>query len=203
MATPLMFNEVQTEPTGALFAGDGGMSDDNCYRVLLWRHTNAVNPARDWAVFIGLNPSTADAHQDDPTIRRCVAFARRWGARVMVMLNLYAYRATDPKDLHTWIALRTAAEMRRESDENMAAIRGVLDGTNSFCVDDAPIILAWGAHGAKLDGRRHRVEQLVWAYTQAQCLGVTKSGEPKHPLYLPVSTPYVPFVRKAVCGWRP
>ena len=193
MDAPYLCDEIEGQARGAAFVGEG-----DCYRVALWRHTGVANPSRDWAVFVGLNPSTADATTDDPTIRRCVGFASRWSARIMVMLNLYAFRATDPKDLHAWLVRRTASELRLESDANYDAIRGVLDGTNSFCCGDAPVILAWGAHGAKLGGRCHLVEQLVWGYTQAQCLGTTKGGEPRHPLYLPYGTPYATFERKGV-----
>ena len=66
------------------------------YRYEIWRRWRGGDGT---AVFIGLNPSTADATQDDPTIRRCVGFARQWGFDWLFMGNLYAYRSTDPKPL--------------------------------------------------------------------------------------------------------
>ena len=76
--------------TGAIF------SSDRIFRYILWRTWNEQN---GHLMVIGLNPSTADETQDDPTIRRCVGFARQWGYGGLYMLNLFAYRATDPSEL--------------------------------------------------------------------------------------------------------
>ena len=67
------------------------------YRYVLWREWGAGNPS--YALFIGLNPSIADEIEDDPTIRRCVDYAKRWGYGALCVVNLFAFRATDPKDM--------------------------------------------------------------------------------------------------------
>src|SRR5882724_4976365 len=74
--------------------GNGAvLSDCERYRYALWRRW-AERPA---VLFVGLNPSTADALQDDPTIRRCIRFAKAWGYGALYMGNLFAFRATDPR----------------------------------------------------------------------------------------------------------
>lgn len=128
---------------------------------------------RSWAMrephtcFIMLNPSTADASVDDPTIRRCMGFARAWGSGSIAVVNLFAFRATNPKAL------------RQERDpighENNMHIQ--------LAVEDAErIVLAWGAQGDLYD-RDLEVLDLLKSY-QLYTLGVTKAGHPKHPLYL-------------------
>jgi len=117
-----------------------------------------------------LNPSTADARRDDPTIRRCVGFARRWGFAQLRVVNLFALRATDPRTLRTVrdprsiIGPRNDAVLRREA--------------RSADV----IVAAWGAHGALHDRATDVLALLpdvAW-----QCLGTTKAGLPRHPLML-------------------
>jgi hypothetical protein len=86
---------------GSLALGDDlGMgaefSDCGTYRYALWRTWNALQPG---VLFVGLNPSTADATTDDPTIRRCIGFAKRWGYGGITMANVFAYRATDPREM--------------------------------------------------------------------------------------------------------
>lgn len=118
------------------------------------------------AVFIGLNPSTADESQDDPTIRRCINFAKLWGCGSLVMLNLFAFRATDP------------AVMKRELEPVGVGNDEVL---MKWAKDAAFIVATWGVHGTH-KGRDQEVRKLLPAL---QCLGTTKDGHPKHPLYLP------------------
>ena len=74
------------------------------YRYVLWRELDAANPR--YALFIGLNPSTADEVADDPTIRRCKDFARRWGYGAVCVANLFAYRATKPAKLKAALACK-------------------------------------------------------------------------------------------------
>ena len=73
-------------------------SVDRKYRYALWRHWNG-NKERNYVAFVGLNPSTADEKTDDPTIRRCMGFARSWGFNGIWMINAFAFRATKPKDM--------------------------------------------------------------------------------------------------------
>src|SRR5579885_3397338 len=75
------------------------VSDCDKYRYLLTRPAEVESPLRSSAVFVMLNPSTADATLDDPTIRRCRGFAKAWGCNGLVVANLFAYRATNPKEL--------------------------------------------------------------------------------------------------------
>jgi hypothetical protein len=133
-----------------------------------WRYslTRDVAPltGEGTVVFVGLNPSTADETQDDPTIRRCVGFAQRWGYARLKMLNLYAYRATDPREL------RTAADpVGPDNDHVLSVVFGGCD----------LIVAAWGVGAAPA-----RVAAIMdWPLRPRVCLGLTKDGAPRHPLY--------------------
>lgn len=125
-------------------------------------------------VFIMLNPSTADGKQDDPTIRRCVAFAQRFKFDKLVVLNLFAYRATNPRAL---LALN--------HNDNPAGV----DNQSAFkkALPDAGLVVAaWGAHGPHL-GQDETVRGWIDQCSDlpVHCLGKTKDGHPRHPLYLP------------------
>ncbi|TIY05976.1 MAG: DUF1643 domain-containing protein [Mesorhizobium sp.] len=125
-------------------------------------------------VFVMLNPSTADGNEDDPTISRCVGFAQAWGYDRLEVLNLFAYRATDPKSL---LALNHDDDAVGEG--NRAAFDHVL--VRNYPV--GTIICAWGQHGTFL-GQDETA--LGWMGSLPRfALGLTKDGHPKHPLYLP------------------
>lgn len=115
---------------------------------------------------IGLNPSTADETQDDPTIRRCITFARTWCYSGLYMLNLFAFRATDPR------------LMKATSDPigpgNNEALKKYSDMS-------ARVLAAWGTHGEFMN-RDVRVCELL--DRQLHCLNITKNGFPQHPLYV-------------------
>ena len=147
------------------------LSDCGTYRYTLgrrWTHDLSAGAA----VFVMLNPSTADAEQDDPTIRRCIGFAKALGCGGLHVVNLYAYRATKPADL--W---KAADPIGPENDE-------VLRETfKAAAREDRPVIAAWGANAAPLRA------QFVGALARAAgstltALGLTKDGAPRHPLYL-------------------
>lgn len=132
---------------------------------------------REWAdgtgptcAFIMLNPSTADADIDDPTIRRCIAFAQRWGFRALTVVNLFAFRATDPK------AMISAADP--VGPANDAAIASAVESCGL-------LVAAWGVHGT-LRGRGVAVRRLVEDHEGRGLhhLGLTRDGHPRHPLYL-------------------
>lgn len=127
-------------------------------------------------VFVLLNPSTADDVSDDPTVRRCMGYARGWGSRELRVVNIFAYRATDP------------ADMKRARDpvgpENDAAICDA-------CRRSDRIVLGWGAHGAHLD-RGSAVLTLLRRF-RLHCLGTTRAGAPRHPLYLRGDAPLRAF----------
>lgn len=145
---------------------DAEISGDGLYRYSLIRRWSA-GPTLRWVM---LNPSTADAHVDDPTIRRCTGFARAWGYGEIVVHNLFALRATDPR------ALRVHADP--VGPDNDLYLRRV--GS-----PPVPTVCAWGAHGA-LHGRDRAVlAVLAESSTQVLCLGTTRAGQPRHPLYVP------------------
>jgi hypothetical protein len=143
------------------------LSPDGIYRYALGRDISMFG-GRD-VNFIMLNPSTADAAADDPTIRRCIAFAKAWGFHRLVVTNLFAFRATDPGEL-----LATADPI------------GPL--TDSMIVDFAKaaelVVAAWGVHGIHRGRAAEVLALLGRAGVRLQCLGTTRDGHPRHPLYL-------------------
>lgn len=129
--------------------------------------------------FIGLNPSTADEYQDDPTIRRCKAFAKSFGAGGLIMTNLFAYRATIPKDMKRY------ARPIGEAGHYITACNVEFLNRNDFHLYVSYLscllrVAAWGNDGEFLQ----RSKAVCSFLTRLDCLGQTKSGQPKHPLYL-------------------
>lgn len=153
------------------------LSDDGLYRYVLHRWWGS---GENRLTFVMLNPSTADARVDDPTIRRCIGFARTLGYDGIRVANLYAFRATKPADL--W-----RAEEPTGGDRNDDLLRELLrQGRRQ------PVIAAWGANA-----RPERVAEFMsWHGSEhVQALGLTKAGAPRHPLYLradAVPVPYLP-----------
>ena len=144
---------------GALF------SRDRRYRYRLWRRWD---PARAQIAFCMLNPSTADEHADDPTIRRCIGFAREWGYGGVEIVNLFALRATDPRELMT---ARDPIGRRNDSYLIETSRRS------------AAVVIAWGIHGA-FRSRGAVARGLLSPRARLLALGWTREGEPRHPLYL-------------------
>lgn len=135
-------------------------------------------------VFIMLNPSTADGEQDDPTIRRCVQFAQREGYDRLEVVNLFAWRATSPKDLFA-----VSPERDPVGHENERHVFRVLDKAGL-------IICAWGAHGGHIDQDETMmgwIDALNYNDAPVMALGVTKGGFPRHPLYLRNDAPLIPY----------
>lgn len=125
---------------------------------------------RGWAVFIMLNPSTADAKLDDPTIRRCMGFAYDWGCSHLSVVNLFAIRSVHPMAVYV-----DADPVGAENDEWILSETG--KGSKA-------IVAAWGAHGM-FRGRAAAVcSLLAKAGRTVGHLGTTKDGYPRHPLYL-------------------
>ena len=133
--------------------------------------------------FIMLNPSTADATSDDATIRRCIRFTREHGFDAIDVVNLFAYRATDPRDL-----ARAGFPVGPENDghiEDAAAKAG------NICV-------AWGAH-PEADARAEGVLRMLFRINvEPRCLRITRSGYPQHPLMLPAACRLTPYTLDAV-----
>lgn len=139
-------------------------SDDRLYRFTLWREWDMMNSR--YAMFVGLNPSTADEIKDDPTIRKCIGFAKRWGYGALCMTNLFAFRATDPRKMKG-----CSKPIGVQNDRWLAA-----------CARDAAIVVAaWGINGEHM-GRDQEVVKLV---DNLHYLRSTKHGHPEHPLYIP------------------
>ena len=158
---------------------DALISPCGLYRYWLTRQWDVET----WALpIIMLNPSTADASIDDPTIGRCMSFARRDGFGGIRVMNLFAFRATSPADMKAADDPIGPDCPRHLSELFIGAVRvGV------------PILAAWGAHGAF--GRRasHVLAQSSDAGCNMVCLGTTREGHPRHPLYVPGGTPFQPF----------
>lgn len=159
---------------------DALISDCGRYRYWL---------ARSWSdeprvVFVMLNPSTADARLDDPTIRRCLGFARTWGAGGLVVVNLFALRATNPAAL-----LAVADPVGPDNDAHLIGHAG------GCALNDPPlaVVAAWGAKGTHLGRDRRVVTMLRARGVHLQCLGKTAEAHPRHPLYVRGDAPLVPF----------
>ena len=149
------------------------------WRYRLWR-TWAEGPR---LAVVGLNPSTADETTNDPTVTRCIGYARSWGFGGLVMLNLFAFRGTDPRT--TLIAPDPVGP------RNLDAI---VEACLEVHLEGGAILAAWGCHG------RHRGQgeivktRLGDVGLPVACLGFTKGGDPRHPLYLRRDELPVPFV---------
>lgn len=154
------------------------ISDDGLYRYVLGRRWSDEEDA--FATFVMLNPSTADAEVDDPTIRRCISFAQSWGMGGLRVVNLYALRATRPEAL--W---NVADPVGPENDYYLTWIADMAKATGW------PLVAAWGANAKQ--GRVQDVLGLRWMQFSLQCLGITKAGAPRHPLYVKGATPLIPW----------
>jgi hypothetical protein len=149
-----------------MFGSSSGANFSRCrqFRYTLWRRWDDSRPL---VMMIGLNPSTADARRNDPTIRRCIGFAESWGHGGLIMTNLFAFRATYPTDLkaaadpvgprNDWWIRRAAAQADR-------------------------IVALWGNDGSWLN-RSARIQGMLAG--RLQCLRLNAGGQPAHPLYLP------------------
>ncbi len=154
--------------TGATF------SDCRTWRYQLWRIWEPEKPS---ILFIGLNPSTADETQDDPTIRKCIGFAKRWGYGSYLMANLFGFRSTDPAGLKT-------------IDDpvgpgNNAAIKNFIRAAKT-------VVAAWGCH----KGIKSRADEVLAMIPDPQCIRITEGGYPGHPLYIPYTRVLQPYRRR-------
>ena len=164
-----MFDEMTEEQrSGAVLSACG------TYRYHLWRRWNDLLPTMCWVM---LNPSTADAKEDDPTIRRCIGFAKREGCGGISVRNVFALRATNPDEL-----LKHPDPFGPENEQHLLCARQVSLLTVLVC--------GWG--------NKSKNKRLASFYSRAsccivmqkpKCFGTTKSGDPRHPLYLPSNAP--------------
>ena len=140
------------------------------YRYALGRRWDK---AEDSLLFIMLNPSTADALQDDPTVRKCRKYAKKWGYGEVLVGNIFGLRSPDPD--HLYQANNPVGPDNDHIIQNMLLPKA----------DD--VIVAWGNHGEHLDRSQEVLDSYLKQY-DVQALELNKSGEPSHPLYLPNDT---------------
>lgn len=150
------------------------ISDCGRFRYRLGRRWGDGAPL----AFVMLNPSTADAAVDDATIRRCVAFAHAHGFPAIDVVNLFAFRATDPREL-----ARAGYPAGPENDTHIAE---AADAAGAVC-------LAWGANAAGLERPQVVLHLLHGLGVELQCLRITRSGYPQHPLMLHSNCRLQPF----------
>lgn len=149
------------------------------YRYTLTRIWDADKPP---ILFIGLNPSTADEKTNDPTIRRCMRYAYDWGGGGILMMNLFAFRATKP------------AEMKRAVDPIgfPANNEFLLSYAQATETQGGTVVAAWGAQGAYM-GRGYHVQKMLKEVVDLRCLKILAGGEPGHPLYLKSDLRLIPY----------
>lgn len=140
------------------------LSDDGVYRYVLRRDLGTLG-GEGTCLFVMLNPSTADATKDDPTLRKCMKFARRWGYARLTVANLYALRSKSPDLLWT-----VQDPVGPENDHHLSLAFGGAD----------LIVCAWGAKAGLPRIQAFAEDFDGWPL---HCLGCTKDGFPRHPLY--------------------
>jgi len=150
---------------------DAGISPDKLYRYWLFRR---IGPNLLPILFVGLNPSTADAFYNDRTITRCMGFAYRAGLDLMYMGNIYAYRATRPEDM---FKAGDPVGPRNEATLMRLARKAVM------------VVAAWGAN--PITGKAVTIRDKILSLPNVYCLGRNKDGSPKHPLYIPADTSFI------------
>ncbi len=141
-------------------------------------------PAAPRIGFVMLNPSRADGTVEDPTLRRCIQFARQWGYGALEVVNLFAYRTPKPA-----LLLQVPDPIGPDNDQYLLTLAARVER----------IVLAWG-NGGQL---YHRDRQVLPQFAQtgiACCLGLTKLGQPLHPLYLPSTIVPMPYPPRPA-GW--
>ena len=160
-----------------LFLVGGGrgalISECGRYRYRLWRLWNDLAPVMTWVM---LNPSTADADIDDPTIRKCIWFAKAHGYGGIIVVNLFAWRATNPKELP-----KVADPIGPENDDHILwACRAPMLGS---------VVAGWGSDKFA-QKRAARVKVLIRGSQgrTLHCFRKSASGAPWHPLYLPYTS---------------
>lgn len=156
--------QQQFNKDGAIFSGD------RKYRYALFRMWDINLPS---IMFIGLNPSTANEVNNDPTIRRVIKFAFDWGYGAVCMMNLFALISPNPADLLT-------------CDDPVGENDKWLGNTATKC--DA-IVFCWGA----FPEARERAKKIMAMFPNSICLGINKDGSPKHPLYIAANTSQIHF----------
>lgn len=155
-----------------------GASFSKClaYRYTLTRQWNGK---KGYCMFLMLNPSTADEYKNDATVERCERYARGWGYGGLLVGNIFAYRATERKDMTAY----TGDPIGEDNDNNII----------NMAKRSEIVVCAWGIDGAHMDRSRQVLQLLKDNSIEPYCLTVTKDGEPGHPLYLKKSLKPVKF----------
>ncbi len=164
--------------------GQAVFSEDRRYRYWLERDVRTLRKEDGTLSVVMLNPSTADETHDDPTIRRCMGFARRWGYGRLIVVNIFGFRATNPDEL-----TRLFGGVAPVGPENDDWIRQAIHEADRGLV-------AWGAW--KGVGPRERAVASIFqaAGVTPLCLGTTKDGHPRHPLYVAGETEPRPWTEE-------
>ena len=155
------------------------LSDCGRYRYTLTREMVSLPEDRRALLIVMLNPSIADASINDPTIVRCMGFARAHGYNALTVVNLFAYRATKPADL--WSVESDALRIGPRNDEHI----------NEELSRHGAVLLAWGAHASRCEERAKLIRGRAIGYGN-RCifsLGATKAGHPRHPLMVRTDQP--------------
>ena len=169
---------------GILPVDKADFSPCELYRYTLWR--KLPNNTRGTCVFIMLNPSTATAETNDPTVRRCIGYATDWGFSDLLVLNAFAYRATDPDNMKTY-----HAPIGRENDLWIRKSFGPTDNVKPMI---CRTIVAWGNDGKYLDRDEEVLKIISKSGRNPLCLGTNQDGTPKHPLYLKKTLVPIPYL---------
>lgn len=172
------------EPTGAVFSDD----PDRKYRYLLWRwipQPSLLERCRGICLFHMLNPSTADEKKLDPTVRRALGYATRWGCTSLVVTNTYGWRSTDKR------ALRNLEDPVGPDNDAWITVAAALADI---------VVVGWGDGPAGMDitPRVRSVMKLI--RRPAVCLGITDAGNPRHPLYRPADFEPIPYTASELRG---
>jgi len=141
---------------------DAIFSKDRIYRYVLIREWDLDKPS---LTIVSLNPSTADEKKNDPTVTRCIGFAKKWGFGKLLMANIFAFRATLPKDLFN--------SKNPVGDKNDYWIKKLSEEGNK-------VVLAYGNHG----NFKNRHDEILKMIENPYCIKKSKTGMPSHPLYL-------------------
>ncbi len=159
-------HEMLAASSGAIF------SDCKKYRFILWRIWDFSN-IKPRLMFIGLNPSTADDREPDPTIKRVVGLAKKWGYGGIYMANLFPFITPYPEQLE-----ENPLDRVKENDKYL----------EEYSKKSGEIVFAWGAFpvmGRDLD--------MIKKFPNSKCLHINDDGTPQHPLYVPKNTILQPY----------
>ncbi len=159
-----------------IFIDGAFFSPDRVYRYLLRRK---IGVQRTTCLFIMLNPSTADEKRNDPTVSRCIGFAKHWGFGRLEVCNIFAYQATDPKELYD---LEYPSQVI--GPDNDKHIRHAVERADR-------VVCAWGNHGVLFDRGIYIRQAIMLQDKFPFAFKITNKGQPIHPLYQKADAPLI------------